>query len=141
MSGTQRLLDRLSDGKFHSHDTLYRDLGVMVHSRVADLRRKGYVIHVRRQWDKHQRRNYWYYRLASNEPSALPGEGHSAPSLVAEAAADGSLGARTTAMAEGILSPDGSLSPPSQTTPATSSAEPETRSLSLFDMPKAPAWG
>lgn len=40
---TQRLLAVLSDGRPHSHKSLYR-LGIMVHSRAADLRRKGHEV-------------------------------------------------------------------------------------------------
>lgn len=43
MSHDELVLDLLSDGKPHGHMELYA-LGVMAHSRVASLRRKGHVI-------------------------------------------------------------------------------------------------
>jgi hypothetical protein len=63
MSGTARLLERLSDGQWHPHASLYRDLGVMVHSRSAELRKRGHVIEVRSEWDAEQKRNVYWYRL------------------------------------------------------------------------------
>jgi len=39
----EKVLTLLSDGKPHTHHELYR-LGVIAHSRVADLRRKGHNI-------------------------------------------------------------------------------------------------
>lgn len=44
-SDTQRLLTALSDGKPHSHRELY-GLGLMAHSRAADLRRRGHDVEV-----------------------------------------------------------------------------------------------
>ena len=49
-----RLLAILSDGKPHDHHALYRQ-GMIVHSRVADLRKKGHVI---RSW--HEGDSYFY---------------------------------------------------------------------------------
>jgi hypothetical protein len=46
----QRVLALLQDGKPHSHMEGYR-LGVMLHSRVADLRRDGYRIECSRHGD------------------------------------------------------------------------------------------
>lgn len=43
MSGNERVLALLSDGRSHSHRELY-DLRVVAHSRVADLRRRGFDI-------------------------------------------------------------------------------------------------
>ncbi len=43
VTGTARLLELLSDGKPHTARECYA-LGVMVHSRVADLRKRGHVI-------------------------------------------------------------------------------------------------
>jgi len=53
-----RVLELLRDGKPHSHMEGYR-LGVMLHSRVADLRADGHVIEC---W--HERGQY-LYRLVS----------------------------------------------------------------------------
>jgi len=39
----QKVLDLLRDGRWHGHMEGYR-LGVMLHSRVADLRKDGYEI-------------------------------------------------------------------------------------------------
>ncbi len=43
-SHCDRLLAVLSDGRPHTHRELYRSLDVMVHSRAADLRKRGHVI-------------------------------------------------------------------------------------------------
>ncbi len=43
MTHCDRVLDLLSDGQPHTHHELYA-LGVIAHSRVADLRRKGHAI-------------------------------------------------------------------------------------------------
>lgn len=74
MTHCDRLLEELSDGEWHPHTSLYR-LGMIVHSRVADLRRKGYVIETERDGDLH------LYRLVGrlDEADAAPGvdgEGH-----------------------------------------------------------------
>lgn len=53
-SGCERLLQVLSDGRRHSHKELYR-LGLMVHSRTPELRRRGHDIVVHRDGDL-----YWY---------------------------------------------------------------------------------
>src|SRR3972149_11474010 len=42
-----RLLDVLADGKPHDHLSLYR-LNMIVHSRVSELRKRGYRIEMRR---------------------------------------------------------------------------------------------
>ncbi len=52
-SGTDRLLAVLSDGEWHESRSLYRALNVMVHSRVADLRRRGHRIESRREGREH----------------------------------------------------------------------------------------
>lgn len=57
MTHKQRVLELLSDGRPHSHMEGYR-LGVMMHSRVADLRRDGYRIDCERDGD------FYVYRLA-----------------------------------------------------------------------------
>lgn len=54
VSDTQRLLQVLSDGQPHPHDQLY-GLGMMVHSRIANLRARGYTIVCTRLAGK-----YWY---------------------------------------------------------------------------------
>jgi hypothetical protein len=59
MTGKQRILQVLENGRPHSHRELYR-LGVMVHSRVADLRKDGHNIECR--WEDNQ---YWYRLLES----------------------------------------------------------------------------
>lgn len=50
MTHCERVLALLSDGREHSHHELYA-LNVVAHSRVADLRRKGYEITHRREGD------------------------------------------------------------------------------------------
>lgn len=54
MTDCDRLLQVLSDGQPHSHRELYR-LGMIVHSRISDLRRKGHNISQWRDGDL-----YWY---------------------------------------------------------------------------------
>lgn len=54
----QRILDLLSDGLPHSHLELYA-LGTVAHSRISDLRKRGYVIEQRRDGD------LYLYRLLS----------------------------------------------------------------------------
>jgi hypothetical protein len=71
-----RVLDWLSDGEPHHHLDGYR-LGVVLHSRISDLRKRGYVI---RQWSEaHPNgRRYWYQLIAS--PSEPLGGGEVADS-------------------------------------------------------------
>lgn len=79
MTHCDRLLDVLSDGNEHDHLELYR-LGMIVHSRVADLRKRGYLIEHRRE------QHTSFYRLVGRlddahrepQPGLLAG---SAPSL------------------------------------------------------------
>lgn len=64
VTGWQRLLEVLQDGRPHSHHELYR-LGIIVHSRVSDLRKRGYGIELWREDDA-----YWY-RLVARD--SVPG--------------------------------------------------------------------
>lgn len=50
MTHAERVLNLLSDGEPHGHMEGYR-LGVMLHSRVSDLRRQGYRIDCWREGD------------------------------------------------------------------------------------------
>lgn len=77
MSHKQRVLELLRDGEPHGHMEGYR-LGVMLHSRVADLRRDGHDIECWRDGD-----NYLYRLLnvaAGDEPNSVQG---SSPLLAA----------------------------------------------------------
>lgn len=70
MTHDDRVLALLSDGEPHSHHELYQ-LRVVAHSRVASLRRKGFVIECWREDD------LYLYRLvgerdASPEAAAIP---------------------------------------------------------------------
>lgn len=58
----KRVLEWLSDGAPHHHLSGYQ-LGVVLHSRIADLRKAGYVI---RQWQEQHvnGRRYWYQLLS-----------------------------------------------------------------------------
>ena len=47
MTHCERVLELLSDGREHSHHELYA-LNVVAHSRVAELRKRGYTINQRR---------------------------------------------------------------------------------------------
>ena len=73
MTHCERVLDLLADGEPHSHHELYA-LNIIAHSRISDLRRKGYAISQWRQGDE------YLYQLASlGEPS--PAEGATDPLL------------------------------------------------------------
>jgi hypothetical protein len=65
----QRILALLSDGRPHSHHELYA-LGCVAHSRVSELRKRGYRI------DQWKDGNLYLYRLlgesAATEPDAFP---------------------------------------------------------------------
>lgn len=54
MTGDERVLQLLSDGRPHSHLEIY-DLRVVGHSRIASLRSKGHDITCQRR-----ARKYWY---------------------------------------------------------------------------------
>lgn len=51
-SGTERILELLSDGRLHSHTELYK-LHCIAHSRVAELRRRGHTINCQRVGDEY----------------------------------------------------------------------------------------
>jgi hypothetical protein len=61
-SQCERILDLLSDGRFHSHHELYA-LGCIAHSRLAELRERGHAIEQRRVTVNG--RPVWEYRLTS----------------------------------------------------------------------------
>jgi hypothetical protein len=65
MTHNERVLDLLSDGLPHSHHEGYR-LNVMLHSRVADLRKQGHDIACWREGDS------YFYRLSLHEPVERP---------------------------------------------------------------------
>jgi hypothetical protein len=69
LTHNERVLELLSDGEPHSHHEGYR-LNVMLHSRVADLRKQGHEIACWREGDS------YFYRLhtAAGRPDAsFPG--------------------------------------------------------------------
>jgi hypothetical protein len=93
MTHKQRVLQLLSDNEPHSHMEGYR-LGVMLHSRVADLRRDGYTIKCWHEKDK------WLYQLFGTvqKPGQVPVTGgtdrdHPASSLSHELVAGDGHGA------------------------------------------------
>jgi hypothetical protein len=59
-----RVLDLLSDGKPHSFHEILRFVPCVVHSRVAELRSRGYQIECERVGDD------YLYQLSTREPSA-----------------------------------------------------------------------
>jgi hypothetical protein len=67
-SGCERVLDLLSDGRWHPTYDLQVGLGVMCHSRIAELRSRGHLIEKRRT-DGHGLHAY-EYRLASTPGAA-----------------------------------------------------------------------
>jgi hypothetical protein len=75
-SQNARILDLLSDGRFHSHHELYA-IGCVAHSRIAELRARGHEIEQRRKAAPDG--PYWEYRLISSparlehsQPAAQP---------------------------------------------------------------------
>ena len=71
MTGCEKVLALLADGRWHDHHALYA-LNVIAHSRVAELRKRGHVI-------QHERRGDLYcYRLIFSPEAApappLPGQ-------------------------------------------------------------------
>lgn len=70
----QRVLRLLQDGRPHSHMEGYR-LGVMLHSRVADLRKDGYTIRCWRDGD-----DYLYQLVGTLDDGASTRAGGTAPS-------------------------------------------------------------
>jgi hypothetical protein len=68
LSGCDRILALLADGREHGHLELYR-LGTVAHSRVSDLRRRGYVISMRRHGD-----DYLYQLVSRPRRRDLNGE-------------------------------------------------------------------
>jgi hypothetical protein len=66
---TARVLALLSDGKPHTHHELYA-LGVIAHSRVADLRKQGHVIACWTAKDNDERVSV--YQLVQDRDFPLP---------------------------------------------------------------------
>lgn len=60
----QQLLDRLSDGRWHTSAELYGELRFVVHSRVSDLRRRGYTIESERVGNGAENHRYRLVRHA-----------------------------------------------------------------------------
>lgn len=78
MTHKQRVLQLLSDNEPHSHMELYR-LGVMAHSRVADLRKEGYEI---KCWAEGGQYLYQLFgAVQTGEVAADGGSASSAPRL------------------------------------------------------------
>jgi hypothetical protein len=112
----ERILQLLSDGRPHSHLELYA-LGTVAHSRISDLRKKGYTIEQSRDGD------LYLYRLVSLASAAAPGEGLAVQGTEAATVADNPLPSEPTPM------------------PLPGEAPPEAISLTLFPPPTArPAW-
>ena len=72
MTHAEKVMALLSDGKPHSHLEGYR-LGVMLHSRVADLRKKGHRIDCWREGP-----NYLYRLREGSEAGGSPEPSRSA---------------------------------------------------------------
>jgi hypothetical protein len=108
MTHKARVLALLRDGKPHGHMEGYR-LGVMLHSRVADLRRDGHVIECWRDGD-----NYLYQLLTQATPQGSPPQ---------------SRGREPYPEAASVLSqapntwPTGSAQPPAPSRPASTARE------------------
>ena len=67
----QRVLELLKDGKPHSYRAGYR-LGVMLHSRVADLRRDGHDIRCWRDGDDYLYQLIQHVPLDETSPLVAP---------------------------------------------------------------------
>lgn len=82
MTHEDTLLGVLADGRWHDHYSLYR-LGLMVHSRVAVLRKRGHVIECRRVGKHYE---YRLDVLGAAVPAAIVGndDGTAAPSTLTE---------------------------------------------------------
>jgi hypothetical protein len=93
-----KVLRLLSDGEPHSHMEGYR-LGVMLHSRVADLRKRGYEI---KCW--HENGLYLYQLFGTVGTVQTPGE------TAATAAASGPPASRPSPP-ERSLAPDAAVGP------------------------------
>lgn len=65
-TGCSRILHILNDGEWHTAAELYRSTASVVHSRIADLRKRGYMIEHRRTTGtdstSHQYRLYTHVR-------------------------------------------------------------------------------
>lgn len=68
MTGCDRVLERLKQGPATAHE-LYQ-LGVIAHSRISDLRRKGYVIECDRDADRGSGAAGYVYTLKGDAGSA-----------------------------------------------------------------------
>ena len=145
MTHAEKVLALLRDGKPHSHMEGYR-LGVMLHSRVADLRKKGHQIRCWRDGDQ------YLYQLHQNremgaEPNGQPRLEAGDPFSSADA---GSV--RPSSPVSSLREPAGGADPPpmSEATVGTVPADPagsrsersrragsEQRPLLLFDVEAA----
>jgi hypothetical protein len=91
-----KLLDALADGAPHSFRDLYR-LGLMVHSRTADLRRRGYVIQVKWGRNKFGDRDYLYTLVSCPAPATKsPPDARGGPVAGDEAGAGDDTGRQLT---------------------------------------------
>lgn len=66
------MLELLEDGEPHSHTEIYA-LNVVAHSRISDLRRKGYGIEQWREDDPRTDETTYWYRLVSRPVEESPG--------------------------------------------------------------------
>lgn len=103
MTGCERVLHALSDGEWHDHLSLYR-LGVVLHSRISDLRKRGHHIETRRNGD------HYLYRLL-NEASGRPNSGHRYPPFADETDPEPSLPGPSLNSRMLTETPDGAPSP------------------------------
>ncbi|HMA26100.1 MAG: hypothetical protein ACM33U_09010 [Solirubrobacterales bacterium] len=92
-SDNARLLDALSDGEWHESLSLY-GLGMVVHSRVNELRRHGYAIESRCEGRRGRDARYFYRWNRSGEaPSAAAGPSQAAALSVPAQPSEGASGA------------------------------------------------
>lgn len=137
-TGCERLLEVLSDGNPHSHHELY-GLRLIVHSRIAELRKRGHTIHC---WKAKLGRDFkgrdvwtYYYRLDTSLKAAgsAPTQRESVTPLPISASLAGSA-ALSEAVDQDVVSGAG----------RPRSSEPERASLdsqpALFDLQETPPW-
>ena len=99
MTHNERVLGLLSDGKPHTHHEGYA-LGVILHSRVADLRKRGHVIRAWREDDT------YFYQLDSTPLTKVDGDDNRIPHGDAhQGVAGSSAGPSSTSVSRAVEPP------------------------------------
>lgn len=97
MTHCERVFQVLADGQPHSHLELYA-LGTVAHSRISDLRRKGYLIEQWREGD------LYLYRLdgllVSADPEPQTTDREAGTGALPQGSAEGSAGTSSPVLFE-----------------------------------------